>query len=122
MRVTCKIDHSLPRSVEDVIQRRAALTLSRFGDLIEEVSVALDDVNGPRGGIDMSCSVRVKTRGLPPIIVREMAASAQSAIYGAFDRASRTVARRTRRRAEVSRMGRKRRSSKFLVPSNSESV
>ena len=111
MRIDAKIDDHFPRIVEDAIHRRAALKLSRFGDVIQNVSVTLKDVNGPRGGVDMLCCVRVSLRSAPAVIIQETATSPRTAITGAFDRAARTVARRTRRKADAFKPARRRAAS-----------
>ncbi len=106
MRIKCRVDDSFPKMVEDWVHRRADLKLSRFADVIQEVSVTVQDVNGPRGGIDVQCIIRVKMGRAPLVIIREMAESPGKAIIRAFDRAARTVARQSRRQTDSFEPGR----------------
>ena len=42
----------IDEGIYERIERRLGFALSRFGDRIGHVTVHLNDVNGPRGGID----------------------------------------------------------------------
>ncbi len=106
MKIVCQIEDSFPRSVEEVVERRAALKLSRFANLIREVHVAVEDVNGPRGGPDTRCHVRVKLKHAPQVFIEEQALNVREAVFAAFDRAARTVARRADHRVDKSRRSR----------------
>lgn len=100
MRILCRIGKSLPKTVRDVVERRAALKLSRFADLIAAVHVSVRDINGPRGGVDLRCQIRVQLKRGSDVIIQETAASVRDAIVGAFDRAARSVARRLQRQTD----------------------
>ena len=52
-------------------QRRLSFSLARLTDHIRSVSVQLRDVNGPRGGIDKSCTVHVQLAKAPPVIIKD---------------------------------------------------
>ena len=45
--------------LREFVQRKLAFALSRFADRVQSVDVLLDDVNGPRGGIDQRCRLIV---------------------------------------------------------------
>ncbi len=79
-------------------ERRLAFALSRFEQRLQAVSVRLADENGPRGGVDKRCVLRVRMMGLPEAVITECAEDLYAAIDRAADRAGRTVARRLRRR------------------------
>lgn len=51
-------------SLRDHIERRLTYALSRFGSRVNRVTVYLADRNGPKGGIDKSCRIVVRLRGL----------------------------------------------------------
>jgi hypothetical protein len=106
MRIVCRIDKALPKTVRDVARRRAALKLSRFADLIAAVHVSVRDINGPRGGIGLRCRILIQLQRGPDVIVQETAASVKDAIAGAFDRAARSVARRSQRQTDRYQRGR----------------
>ena len=52
------------QSLRDHIERRLTYALSRFGSRVNRVTVYLSDRNGPKGGIDKSCRIVVRLRGL----------------------------------------------------------
>ena len=52
-------------ALRDHAVRRLRFALSRMGDGILSVSVTLGDINGPRGGTDKTCCVRIETNCLP---------------------------------------------------------
>ncbi len=66
---------------------------SMVGD-VNSVTIRLADQNGPRGGIDKRCSIRVTLRDTPLVIILQEDTDLYVAIDRAFDRASRTAARR----------------------------
>ena len=93
-------------------ERRAALKLSRFADVIQSVSVTIRDINGPRGGIDVRCRVRVVVRRANDVIIQETGSTVMDAITGAFDRAARTVARSCERQNARQQIGPARRTGR----------
>lgn len=84
-------------------ERRLRFALSRFSLRIENVDAVFTDVNGPKGGQDTFCCLRVALRGEPDVLVRDAGDSVESVVAGAADRAARTVARRLERRADQRR-------------------
>lgn len=53
----------------------------------------LSDINGPRGGVDKTCDIRLDA-GLPhAVVIRERQASIYAAIAYAMDRAERALRR-----------------------------
>lgn len=80
----------------DYIHRRAQFALGRFAGRIANMTVRLSDANGPRGGVDKCCDVRVDAGLSRPVIVRERQSDMHTAVALAVDRAGRTVARMVR--------------------------
>jgi putative sigma-54 modulation protein len=78
--------------LQQVAQRRIALAVDRFGDRVRELSLKLEDINGPRGGIDQQCTIRI-TGDFGTRFVRVRDASSEAAIDRALDRAARVVSR-----------------------------
>jgi ribosome-associated translation inhibitor RaiA len=66
------------------IRGRLLTKLAKFARSIQRVSVRLTDVNGPRGGIDQVCSIKVVLNGLPSVLVTRRHASVQAAIDAAL--------------------------------------
>lgn len=73
--------------------------LGRFATKIEHVGVRLSDVNGPRGGVDKECRVRIRLHGLRVVLVTDVDAELRAAVDRACERAGRAVARRVDRLA-----------------------
>ena len=70
-------------ALRDHAVRRLRFALSRMGDGILSVSATLGDINGPRGGTDKTCSVRIDLRGRPALVIEHTADDLYAAIDGA---------------------------------------
>jgi ribosome-associated translation inhibitor RaiA len=82
------------------IRRKLGTRLGKFVDSIMRISVRTDDVNGPRGGVDRTCRIKVDLRGLPTQVYEAGAASLEAAIDGALAGIERTVRRTLQRERE----------------------
>jgi len=78
----------------DHAHRRMSMCLDRFARRIKRVSVVLRDENGPKGGPDKRCQVRVELNNHRSVIVEQSDADVYAAIDRAADRVKRTVRRR----------------------------
>lgn len=74
--------------------RRLLFALSRFGSKIASVTLTVEDVNGPRGGIDKRCQLLIKMRRGQDIVLSDTDHDLKSCVSRIADRAGRTVARR----------------------------
>jgi hypothetical protein len=81
----------------DEVRERLERKLAKLQGHIERVSVRFEDVNGPRGGVDALCRIKVVLPSLPSVVVDERAADPLVAFTQAADAASRAVARVLRR-------------------------
>ncbi len=88
----------LDQDDKDFIRRRLGERLGKHANSIERVTVRVTDVNGPRGGVDLSCSIKVVLSGLPSVVVENRAATFEAALNGALAAAERTVRRSLQRR------------------------
>ena len=82
------------------VHQRMTRELRKVAVLVERATVRFADINGKRGGIDVSCHIQLVLSGIPSIAVEERAASARAA----FDAAAATAERAARRsvgRAEI---------------------
>jgi ribosome-associated translation inhibitor RaiA len=66
------------------IRGKLLTKLAKFARSIQRVSVRVTDLNGPRGGIDQVCSIKVVLNGLPSVVVTRRHASVQAAIDAAL--------------------------------------
>ena len=62
------------------IRRKLGAKLGKFVASIERVTLRLTDANGPRGGVDHVCNVKVVLSGLPSVVVERRDASPHAAI------------------------------------------
>jgi ribosome-associated translation inhibitor RaiA len=80
------------------IRERLGMQLGKFARNIERISVRLDDVNGPKGGVDRRCQIKVVVDGLPSIVSEAQATHWWDAFNVAVDGAEEAVRRALRRR------------------------
>ena len=77
----------------DYIRRKLGMQLGKFAESIERVSVRVEDVNGPRGGVDQMCRIKVVLSGLPSVVFEAQ----DTALHAAIDRAIKGTERAVRR-------------------------
>jgi len=99
---------SLTGAISGHVRKRLDFLLGHGIRRVRRVTVTLSDLNGPRGGVDKRCLIKVSIDGLPPVIIEDVQSDLYAAIDRAAGRASRTVARRmaldnSRRRAGTQR-------------------
>ena len=94
MRIESHIEKSFPDQVRNTVEERALSKLDRFQEQIQEVSIALRDLNGPKGGVDIQCRVHVVCEMTGETIIEETAENVSSALNGALDRTVRTIAKK----------------------------
>lgn len=80
------------------IRGRLARKLGHGATLIERGTVRLDDVNGPRGGVDVACRIKLVLSGAPSVQVSGRGADAERAFAAALDPLVRTFERTRGRR------------------------
>ena len=85
---------SLTDAMRNHAERRLQFALTRSDSHIRCVVLRLSDINGPRGGADKRCHLKVILNGLTDVIVEDIQADLYLAIDRATDRAGRTVARK----------------------------
>ena len=85
------------------VRRKVGMKVGKFARSVERVTVRVRDVNGPRGGVDKLCSIKVVLRGLPSVVVEQKHASLQAAMDAALRRTEAAVRRSTKRRTTRAR-------------------
>lgn len=80
------------------IRRKLGMKLGKFATSVERVSVRVEDLNGPRGGVDHACRIKVVLSGLPSVVFEARGASLQAAVERALAGVERAVRRILKRR------------------------
>jgi ribosome-associated translation inhibitor RaiA len=80
------------------VRRKLARRLGKFAASIQRVSLRAEDVNGPRGGVDRVCRIKVVLRGLPSVILEKRDATLNAAVDLALQGSERAVRRALQRR------------------------
>ncbi|HEY9450062.1 MAG TPA: CBS domain-containing protein [Gemmatimonadaceae bacterium] len=83
----------LDQDARDYMRSKLGKKLGKYATSIERITVRLRDVNGPRGGVDRSCRIKVVLSGLPSVVFEAQGASAGAAFDSALDGAERSVRR-----------------------------
>ena len=99
-------DFSLTDALRSHAERRLRFALTCCDDHIQRVVIRLSDINGPRGGADKRCHLRVVLDGLPDVIIEDIEADLYVAIDRAADRAGRTLVRKIDRKQSLLRQAR----------------
>ena len=89
---------TLSKEKREEVRRKLGAKLGRFADAIERVSVRVRDVNGPRGGIDQLCTIKVVLSDLPSVVFESQHQSLDAAVGAAISGTERAVRRRLQRR------------------------
>jgi len=76
------------------VLHRLRFAFAAIAHRVRGVDVCLADDNGPRGGADKRCRVRVVVPGVPAVVIEDVEPDLYAAIDRAVDRAGRTAARR----------------------------
>jgi len=80
------------------IRRRLGEKLGKYASFIERVTVRVRDINGPRGGIDLLCRIKVVLSSLPSVVVEHQAALLKPALTRALTGVERAVRQTVQRR------------------------
>jgi putative sigma-54 modulation protein len=86
-----------------IIDRKTRLALGRFAAAISSVRVVVRDLNGPKQGVDQSCSIKVKLNRGGEVHVGAEDPVRWDAIDRALDRASRSTGRLLARQQRFAR-------------------
>ncbi|MFK7975921.1 MAG: hypothetical protein AB8C02_07270 [Halioglobus sp.] len=82
----------------DYIHRRFSFGFGRMQHALEDASITLSDINGPKGGLDKQCRIVVRSSTTAPIVVVEKQSELKLAIDRGIARASRSLARQLKRK------------------------
>lgn len=104
MRVDLAGNFPLSGDGRERVLQRTEQKLGRFGNVVQEATVTVDDINGPKGGPDIRCMVRARLNHLPDIVIEEKADSIGAALH-ALDRAVHAISRAIGKRKTSRRKG-----------------
>jgi len=100
----------LNQNTRTSIRRNLDRKFGKFARSIERMSMRLKDVNGPRGGVDHVCRIKVVLRNLPSVVYEKQDVSLDTAVGGALAGAERAV-RRTLQRSRGNPIRKRQRSA-----------
>ena len=84
----------------EYVEHRLGFALGRFQNSVRRITVHVEDLNGPRGGIDKNCRLQIYLNGVRgPVMMSVKERTITAAIDIAADRARHTVARTLNRRS-----------------------
>jgi hypothetical protein len=102
MRISLKASGLAKDGLVDFVNRRAATGLGRFSNRVHTVTVRLQDLNGPKGGIDKRCTIEV-TGDFGHRLVETRDQTSRAAIDRAFITLQRSIIRAVQRAAMAQR-------------------
>jgi hypothetical protein len=77
---------TLDPSLKSLMQHKLHYALDRFGHWVQKVEVALEDLNGPKGGVDKRCRMTVSVPRRPDVIVEGRGDQLSSVMTEVIDR------------------------------------
>ena len=94
MQLTIRIRHlNVSPELRAELDRRLHFALGRLAGAIRSVDVTFADLNGPKGGADKHCRVRIRGRSLGTIVIEHVGTEILPVMSVAADRAERAVVR-----------------------------
>jgi putative sigma-54 modulation protein len=87
-------DASLPTFFQEFTERRLRFALDRYGTRIRRVRVWVADLNGPRGGRDKACRIKLEVIPSGVLVIEERAVDCYLAISRAVRRLAENLERK----------------------------
>ncbi len=89
--------------------------LDRFRHRLKQVYLYVEDVNGPRGGIDKQCRCVLHLRRMAPIVIQDQDESMIALIYRVANRAAYALGQQSDRKSKRVRQNRSSRMQPLVV-------
>ena len=120
MRVDIKTSGiDLTDGLREHTERRLEFALDRAHHDVSNVTVRLSDINGPRGGFDKRCQIRIPLPHHRGVVIEETDADLYVAIDRAASRAGNTLGRQLSRRRNLA-LGRMPKPIKHLLATSDD--
>lgn len=105
MKLTIRMRHLVvtPETSSE-LRHRILRAFERVLPWIRAVDVAIADLNGPRGGADKQCRLRVRGTSIPTIVIEHVGVDTISTVALAAARAEQAVLRKRARRRSFAPM------------------
>ncbi len=91
--ITIRSHVELPAGLDNMIHKKLDQRLADARTLVERGTVRFDDINGPRGGVDTVCRIKLVLKRRPSIIAEERAGNPRTAFHRALPVAMRALDR-----------------------------
>ncbi|MBL8861621.1 MAG: HPF/RaiA family ribosome-associated protein [Planctomycetes bacterium] len=88
---------TIPAALGEHLHAKLGARLGKFAQHVERVTVRFEDINGPRGGIDTECRVKVALVARPSLVVSARERDARRAFDAVCDSLTRAVRRELER-------------------------
>lgn len=85
-----------------------ASSLERFRHRLKQVFLYVEDINGPRGGIDKQCRCVLHLRRMPPIVIQDQDECMTALLHRVANRASYALSQQVDRTNKRAKQGRRR--------------
>ena len=86
--------------LHEQVERQMNFALGQFESWISNATVLLEDINGPKGGIDKQCRVIVSLKGGKTLKIEDLDADISIAVNRAADRVGQVVSREIDKRRD----------------------
>jgi len=93
----------LTYALEQFTRSQVKKSLRYCADQIIRVTVRFKDINGPKGGEDKHCSMKIKFSSKPTVVISKTTADMYQSIYQTAKKAARTALRHLRRYRALSK-------------------
>ncbi|MAT70429.1 MAG: hypothetical protein CMJ58_12995 [Planctomycetaceae bacterium] len=95
-----------PNIAANECKRILSRSMTRFRQRLRQVLLYIEDVNGPRGGVDVHCRCVLHLEKMPPVVIEDQDANAKSLIHRVANRASHALSRKADRKQKARRRAR----------------
>lgn len=90
-------DFTITDAMRQHIERKLRFTLTRIRSHIQSVSIRLEDINGPKGGLDKCCTLKILISNTPAVIIKDVQEDMYQAIDTALHRLNNVATRKIER-------------------------